>query len=366
MTPFYEDRSSMEADWRCGTERYWLTEYRPDGEQAAKVGGIVPAASVWDLELGAAFADGVAALVQVHQPASETALMVSTGLQAKWGVHTVNLLQGLIMGAALHVLPRLVNDYDIIAAEPEHHYRWPDDTDPRMIMMTRPDLVLTRRSDHTGWVPDWKTTSWKDEKWLLAWEMAIQMHIQAAAVQQARPGLNIQGGMVLGAYKGYVNDFTGERMSPFIWAYTATEGQKRLWSPKYVRGWDRVSVSEYPGGPIAWVEYMRSQYPTILSEQFPVSHPIFIRHDMIDRVMAERVARLTRIQAWRDGGRVMPAPDVFDHRTLHCARCPYKTACWNPPTTLTPLAHGLYVRRVPNHAIERLAWTLTPTTPNVL
>lgn len=368
----YEDRSSMEADWRCGMERYWLTEYRPAGEEGEKVGGIVPTTAAFDLALGSAFADGVAALTQAELSDADCIHMASTGMM-NWGRSSLNLLQGMLWGAALHSIPRIMQEYDFVAAEPEHHYYWPNRQAPQIVIMTRPDLVLVRKSDQTGWVPDWKTTSYKDEKWLLQWPMAIQMHIQAAAVKQARPDLNIQGAIVLGAYKGYVNDYAGERMSPFIFAYTTMLNGKRAWSPKFVRGWDRVSVDEYPGGIAAWVAFMKTTYPVVLGEQFPVSQPIFLRQDMLDLVMGERVARLARFADWRAAGRTMPAPSIFDHRTSGCVRCGYRAACWNAPTTADPLAHGLYVRRLPNHAMERVAFaiqpgvkTLTPPPPTVI
>jgi hypothetical protein len=373
-----EDRSSMEADWRCGMERYWLTEYREPGRSQSAVGGLVPVKSVYDLELGSAFADGIAAmaahenelchagdlLLRVYR---DTAEMIAQPFEANWGKEKASLLRGLLFGAATHILPRLRQDYDLLKIEGETFltFHGPQGRG-ELLFMVRPDLVFRRRSDGTVWVPDWKTSSWKDVEWLLKWPWAIQLHLQAAAVRQTDPHLDVQGSIILGAYKGFRRDPAspdagpGEVSSPFTYIYNNGGVGTLEWSPKWLRGWNKVPAWEYPNdGIYGWVLHMRRQWPSVLSEQFPTSQPIMLNEEMVATVGAERISRMKRIAAFRrlsPDGREKMRSYFFDHRTLNCARCPYQPACWSPTIGLNPLGSGLFVPRVPNHELERTIW----------
>lgn len=356
----FEDRSSMEADWRCGMERFWLTEYRLPGHEGDRVGGIVATKAIFDLELGSAFADGIAALSGVYLKGNdeirEAILAVALPFGQLWGTEAQSLLTGLLYGAAIHSLPRLAVDYDILGVEREMYYAH----EGKLMIMTRPDVLVRRKADKTVWVPDWKTTSWKDVEWLLKWDYAIQLHIQAAAVKQSNPELDVQGSLILGAYKGYVNDATKERSSPFTYIFNNGGVGDLQWSPKWVRGWNRLPAALFESagnnGMFAWVDYMKRTYPVILAEQFPVSQPIMLRQDMVDIIMRERTFRVGRFANYRMLPTMAQAavkPTLFDHRTINCNRCNYKEACWNPTIHRDPTASGLYVPRRPNHELER-------------
>jgi hypothetical protein len=350
------DRSSIEADWRCSMERYWLTEWRQQGHESDPVGGIVPVHSVFDLALGARFADGVALLTQGDTDPIEAIEVVAMGFEEQWGWQQAALLRGLLYGSHLHILPRLRIDYDILGVEQEVFYSYKDE----LLIQVKPDITLKRKSDGTYWTPDWKTTSWKDIEWLLQWPFAIQMQLQPAAVRQTL-GLDVQGSIVFGAYKGYRDDESGreELRSPFVWYYSNGD----QFSPKWLRGWTRHPVTDYPGGIYAWVQQMKDQFPTILAEQYPISQPIPLRQDMLDQFCEERLYRERAIALWSASqatSHPIPRAATFEHRTSRCKRCPYKEACWSPTIGRNPLESGLYVERTPHHALLRMIKQVTP------
>lgn len=343
----------MEADWRCQRERYWLTEYT-DPQQPLRR-GIVPVKDAFDLQFGSAFADGIATLTTSSLPVKEVINVVAASILTNYGQESYNLLVGLLYGATIHVLPRIMREYDVLGVESEQYYTWKG----RHMFMSRPDLVLRRRADNTVWVPDWKTTKWKDPEWLLQWQYAIQLHLQAAAVQQTNPSWDVQGSIVFGAYKGYLDEYRHERKSPYTYIFHNTPGLQGLaktYTPKYVAGWPRISASMYPdGGLYKWVERMALDYPAVLAEQYPTSQPIMLNTAMVEQVADERMYRNALIHTWRDHRESIPMAQAFPHTTSACKRCNYKEACWAPGITQDPLASGLYVPRTPNHELERRA-----------
>lgn len=353
-----EDRTGMETDWKCGMARYWLTEWRAAGEEDAPVGGIVPVQEVWELELGAAFADAIAPILTGRLQPGEAVAMVTPTFRKVWGQEKADLLAGLIWGAALYVIPRLKQTFEFLQVENEVFYT----TNKEVLYMVRPDVVMRRLSDQTVWVPDWKTTKWKDVRFLLKWPFAIQMHLQAAAVKQTHPEWDVQGSLVLGAYKGWLDEIRGGISSPFTYFYhNGGIGDREEWAASYVRGWNRIPAHEYflsslDNGIEGWVRHMAKKFPIVLEEQFPISQPILLNEVLLRTVMTERTARLNRIQAWRrlsGEARQRCLPLFFEHRTSNCVGCGYLHACWTPAVTQDPCGTGLYVPRVPNHELER-------------
>lgn len=337
-------------------ERYHMTE-----EEGT---GIVPVSSVLELEFGIAYAHGVQDITLGSKEPEAAILSAVEGFREKgFAWHYTSVLEGLLWGYYYYVLPRLLDDYDVMGVEPEVHLVYPFPPKPAELMfMSRPDLVLRRRSDGTVWVPDDKTTRTKEQYWLDKWPYAIQLQLQAAAVAQNHPEWDVQGAIVLGAYKGYERD--GNMYSPFAYGYRTTikgpDGTPiTSYSARYVRGWERFPINAYTyaGGMQEWVRVMPKD---VLEEQFPITRPIFLNQPMLEKVLEERLFRESRIDRWRTlsnpSVQKTMIPLVFDHRTINCNNCGYREACWNPTVAKDPLASGLYVRRKANHALEAISW----------
>jgi hypothetical protein len=331
-------------------ERYWMTEApTPKGAW-----GLVRVEEARELRFGSAYAKGteLLALPNDRTPASLIGEIVLTYAKDEVDPRWTQILTGLLWGYSTYLLPLLRQDYDIIGVEPEVPLLWPP-SQPEMVWATRPDVVLRRRADATVWVPDNKTTKWKDARWLEKWPWAIQLHMQALAVKQQHPDLDVQGSLVLGAYKGYERE--SDWYTPFLIGYrTVTDGIPS-YSARYVRGWEKFNPTRY----FSMEDWVRMMPLDVLQENFPTSKPIFLREDVCQIVLEERLRREKQIAEWRLSSpeeRLAARSTVFSHSTSSCNMCSYKEACWNPTVERDPCASGLFVPRTPNHTLEKAAF----------
>lgn len=343
------DRTRIELDWKCPRMRMWRTE---GATHPAKAGwGIVSVQEATALAVGSAYALGAERLSRVGSPL-HASIIKQVLADSKLERPYFSLVAGALWGYSIYALPRIQEEYDILSIEPELSTVWPrPPLAAEMMVMTRPDMVLRRRTDGTVWVPDHKTTKWKDQRWLAKWPYALQLHIQALAVKDAHPEMDVQGSLVFGVYKGYEKPLPppavgGTIYSPLCGAYRSSRGE---YSTRYISGWDYCTFNG-----VDYIEKWVRELPSeVLEGQYLISAPIFLREDMAFSCLAETLEREKVIKAWREG--LVPTAVAFPHHTTWCAECEYQQACWIPSVQSDPLRSGFYKAREPHHSLEAVA-----------
>jgi len=331
------DRSAIETDWVCGMKYWWN---RCEGGQ-----GIVPA------EEADYFSEGR----DVH--ADLAALLRGTALDAVLDAipapaNTTSALEvwtrrrGWLIAFARYMLPAWQAHYNsVMAVEQELFYRHGD-----LVIACQPDaLLLTRTTPPRVVYREFKTVSGGGLGWILSWPYAIQMHIGLAAVHQGLGHLPAWGN-VIGLEKGQQRE--GKLMHPYTWAWV----KHGVWSARYMKGWDRAPVWDYPEGLIAWVEKLGEATALRL---FPASAPIILNQRLLDTMLDRRAIREREIRAVKDQCQTDLAlrSRYFEQRFSQCRpargrECPYLSCCFNETVGGAPTAHG-YVVRTPHHS----AWT---------
>ncbi len=364
------DRSRTETDWTCERERFYLTEYGGRG--------IVRATTQKELDFGT---DIHAALEELARRTGEADVVGDLAprlyakvlrrehdrLGADRARELAAIAEGMFRGYCAVVWPQVLQLYDIIAVEPECLKALTGS----LSFMSRPDLILRRKSDGTYWYWEYKTTGQRVDDWLKQWPKAVQLHSGCLAAEETL-GLKIEGCIVQGLSKGYEKD--GHFRSPFCEGWRFLGGGPITFAYTYMRskGWERFFTAEHPDGISGWGEEMPAD---LLEKQFPRTQPIYPRADLCERFFAQLVQRETAIasaianiklisdSARSDADksklidRIMD--DVFPMKFKACSGrygkfdCPLLEACWNPRVGSDPLGSGLYIQREPHHQPER-------------
>lgn len=204
---------------------------------------------------------------------------------------------------------------------------------------------------------EFKSTSSKKAEWINSWDTAVQLHSSIKAVEQTMGQAPIDV-ILVGMYKGYIS--YGKQSSPFCYAYKKsgnppfTQDQIEY---AYKSGFKRYATWDLPGGVKKWVEEMPE---TILADQFPLTAPIFVNDDLIERFFKQRLIRETEI---RDAmQRLAEYPDEeqlildthFQQKFDVCQpsfgwSCEYKKLCHSQVSD--PLSEGFQLRE-PHHLRE--------------
>jgi hypothetical protein len=198
------------------------------------------------------------------------------------------LIEGMLRGFYKHVWPRLMAQYPkVIAVEQEMEYKLVNEEGLEIVFMAKPDLIVEDKNGDLVYL-EYKTTSSKKENWVNSWETAVQLHSSILATEQTlgrRPAY-VQ---IVGLYKGY--ESYGKQGSPFCYAY------KRQGNPPFTKdqidyefrpGFKRTPTWELPGGVKTWVESMPE---VVLANQFPLTPPIMVNEDLVDRFFKQRAHR---------------------------------------------------------------------------
>lgn len=256
----------------------------------------------------------------------------------------VNLGLGLATAYQDGEWPRLREHHEPVLIEAELIIDLPH-TSTKLVV--KPDLVW-KRDDGVYLYDELKTAAWVDTKWLGGWEYnhQVQLGLRAASRFLDVP---MEGAWVQAFVKGSVKD--GERRSPFTVLYKRMG--KEGWSPRYERGWEKQSVSKYPGGVRRWV----SDNPQWFNFAFPRTVVIPPDDVALDRWLESVGARERLKEEWRKGE--LPDHAVWGENWQQCSpsyggfECPYLAACWSKGVREDPVGSGLYVPRVPHHQTER-------------
>src|SRR3990167_5284253 len=222
--PVAYDRSRTTTDWECPRKRF--LGYELYGR------GITTSNEALELVMGSALHTGLAGIAQgegidqlveeARTTIREYVLKEATADQEHFTNEQQALVEGLLRGYHPHVWPRLTELYPKVRlGEQEllyyHNYDGePAGSEPYMIFMSKPDLVVQTAEGENVYI-EFKSTSSKREEWVNSWNTAIQLHSSIRAIEAAL-GEPVQQVLVQGLYKGYIDAYK-KQSSPFCYAY---------------------------------------------------------------------------------------------------------------------------------------------------
>jgi len=291
----FTDRSRINLGQTCPAKRWIQYHAGPEGR------GLVPAREGEDLVLGRAVHVGMEALLagpyaESYDEFIERAAQLAAnyfrhqseaGLEMQdsqelWDIlpevaQTLRLEQGwlayaLVWAWGKRKLAKLLEEYEVLAIEPEINWPLGQFEDGRtVVMMSRPDAVLRRIVDDSLWTVSWKTAKRFDQTTLAKLECDTQTLTEGLAVQHwtGKPcrgtyyGYLIKGDKQadedLGA-KRYANSLIrpyhrdvaqfGGNLTDFRAAYKWFDGTANKTLGK---GWSRVNIWDWIE-PLAWLE----------------------------------------------------------------------------------------------------------------
>jgi len=357
MAPLHlYSKSSVEKDWRCPRSYYWAYAY--DGK------GINSSNTHLELYLGASIHDALAAIAIQHLGGSiDIDTIASTAQKQVYDalapmtegeVDDINfaceqaaLVEGLVRGFYKHVWPRLMVQYpEIVLVEKEMIYKHDG-----MGFMCKPDLVVRDKEGGLNYL-EYKSTSNKKDGWINSWSTAIQLHstIRAIEVTVGEPVTSV---VVVGLYKGFIS--YNKQSSSFCYSYQRKGNppfsQDEI-SYEYKAGFKRYPTWQLPGGVKEWVNAMPEN---ILADNYPMSPPIFVRDDLINRFFQQQAIRqndiinanfsLANLTVKQEAKEYLDEtyPQRFDQcQPSYGHSCPYNRLCFGPE--VDPLQAGFEYR----------------------
>lgn len=218
----------------------------------------------------------------------------------------------------------------------------------RLLTLTRPIRLLQKFTfDHLGGMMPCKVPPKLISKEFLGLQEVITLETDT-------------GTLIANGFASH-NSSYGKQSSPFCYAYARSANppfQSALTSYEYKAGLKRVPVWELEGGVKAWVEKMPDN---ILSDQFPISPPIFIKDDMVDGFFKQRQMReheialaMQMLETANDEQREAILNTSFGQKFDACQPaygrgCPYKQLCFGDASR--PLDLGFEYRQS-HHQLE--------------
>lgn len=360
------DRTRTVTDWKCPRARFWGYEF--------KGRGIVKSGTSLPLFTGIILHDALAAIAIMTQadkpvPIDDIADAAFTQLRSNliesaganpdandldFANEQAALTEGIIRGFYKHVWPQLMAKFTILHVETEMEYALHNDGQVEFVFMTKPDLIV---EDHEGNVVylEYKSTSSKQDKWIASWETAVQLHSSIMATESTI-GIRPAYVQIVGMYKGY--ESYGKQSSPFCYAY------KRSGNPPfttdqveyaYKAGFRRYPTWELKGGVKEWVASMPYN---ILTNQFPMTAPIFVNEHLVEAFFRQRAIReqeIARTMSTMSSENELDLMDAtFPQHFDQCVpsfgwSCEYKRLCHS--VVDNPLDSGFELR-IPHHERE--------------
>jgi hypothetical protein len=204
-------------------------------------------------------------------------------------------LIGMMVAYKSYIEPKIHEQFEILDMEKELIL----DRSPLWIATT-PDLIKRDRKTGKLVYQDDKSVTHASNQWTAHWSYAIQLHISLAAMEEE-----------------YEEDIAYARIT-------------------------------------AWVKELGQE---TAQELFPWSVPVFLNRRLLDRVVEERLLRLSEIRDSLDLQKDMRR--LFPQSLNQCypsmgSVCPYLQACHNQTVGEDPLGSGLYTVRTPHHNVEIL------------
>ncbi len=240
-----------------------------------------------------------------------------------------------------------IQEYQVVAIENE----WETLLAPNITLQSRVDAVTRRRSDGSLWAWNWKTSGSLND-WSGRWEDDIQAMLETLATQE-HFGEYVQGCIFEGFYKG--GSYKGRSTSPLVYGYMNGEGKWHVGRPQNFKGWTKRLVNRsYPGGLLAWLEFMFSEDPDTLHEQFVRSEPIFKNDDLVRDWIKQVVREETDVEMML--GEDVPEEDRLiyfkQNKGEHCRWCQFRKICRWEVSLEDMVSSGALVERVDHHKVE--------------
>src|ERR1700684_851982 len=175
---------------------------------------------------------------------------------------------------------------------------------PGVVWMSRPDLLVRRRSDGALFIVNLKTTKKADERWVSQWPLDMQTLSEVVAVEHRlndefggdKDGelIKLSGVIILGLLKGEQLQYPAGsgnwyHNSPLIWAWHNESGKvhpRGEWSARYEwaddegnhrlgKGWVKREIwLHYAGGVKERIRHLSETDPALLEEQVVQLPPI--------------------------------------------------------------------------------------------
>ena len=420
------ERSRIETGQKCTRKRYWEYHYR--GRGVRRAASIPPA---WELETGSWIHSGIEwimngmdAAAAANKAADEYALWIARllrpiediatrGLYEWEGQQQVDLVLALVYGYGVYRLPLYLAQYEPVAdgVEKEEQLTFDIGSDDQVTLLTRTDLLSKVRGIEPPRyiLHNYKSVSRADQKWRQMFRYDMQTLTEAAAVEN-RIGEQVAGVVIEGLVKGKKSEYPEgsgkwQHSSPLIYCWYK-DGEPPMVPPDYrpryqwtcsephstggrgrnsecpggrlhrLSGYRKERIqSVYPGGIIAWIDYLLVNDRAVIEEQFITLEPIMRSPWEVERwkrqVLAreldysrataaieqqERMAAVTSGDAKADAVATYHAlmdyhfPMISGHgNCLQPGECPFIHVCWGAESIDDS---SLFVAREANHPAE--------------
>jgi hypothetical protein len=400
------DNSRRNVSEKCMRKRWWNYEYLGKGIEPIRKGK-----SEFPLLTGTGVHTGVEELLEgegIDYAASKGAYIYDTlqcpTLTNERDIYLMEEQKALVEGIvrAWHVTryDSFVKQYEVLDIEREESV----ELAPGVVWMSRPDLLVRRRSDGALFIVNLKTTKKADERWVSQWPLDAQTLSEVVAVENRLtaeahsqidaatwnamegnvPNVKLSGVIILGLLKGETLEYPeGSGLyyhnSPLIWAWNNVSGKPHPmgeWTPRWKwsdeegnhtlgKGWRKREIwLYYPGGVKAWIEHLAASDPALLEEQVVELPPILRSEQQIQSwrhavIHQERIIRHNRDHSIGLGDhplRQVFMDELFPMSTssgncLWPSKCSYFGICHE---NMSQDDDSLYQIRVPNHPQEGL------------
>lgn len=258
-------------------------------------------------------------------------------------------------------LPWITKEFEIVSVEQELQMPLGMVGDKPVIWLSRPDMILRRRSDRSLFVMDFKSSGFKEDASSidLTLQHKVLVYAQIAAVEHAL-GEPVTGYLYEGFYKGQNREEKRlgfkRRYSPLAWAYSspgdglskvAVDAENwRLGTARLLKDLTGWTIKDYVAECLTSEQ---RQGQLMYSAESIGANPA-----QVERWKKQVLAEEAKWQAWHAAGANLDSTPQNDD---HCMRyrgepCSYLSACCDESTRVDPVGSGKYCARTPNHPQE--------------
>lgn len=296
------------------------------------------------------------------------------------------LIEALIRGYAICLLPALLNRYEVIAVEPELSFPLGS-----LTFMSRPDAILRNHETGDLYVDSLKTAGigpsdnefrkFEEEgrhddqgiSEVVAVEHAYNERVMGVRMEYLLKGPRREYPDDSGQYvqwspliRGYCRLGVTEAENEYAtnWKYKGEDGRNHTLG----KGWERVNMWETDMGVAGWISWLAENDRATLEKQFRVPMTFFRNSEEVELWKRQRTASETRIADSAasaedervNGGRIdfiEVLDEEFPQHRRSCDRpssCQFLEICFGAADPADPLASGGFVPRKPHHAPELL------------